>query len=114
MEKILIPLLDNDLAPRIDMATDVLIVSLMRETTVMGKIEEKVLVMDSPSAEAICRLALNQSVHTVICAGIEKEFHDFLEWKGIRVMDDICGPVDVILETFLMGRLEPGQNHFPA
>jgi predicted Fe-Mo cluster-binding NifX family protein len=112
MEKILIPILDNDMAPRFDLATEVLIVSLTRETSVMGKIEEKVLVLDSASPEAMCRLALNEHVQTVICAGIEKEFYDFLDWKGIRVLDDICGPVDVILEAFLMGNLAPGQNHY--
>lgn len=112
MENILIPLLDNNLAPRFDLASDVLIVSVIRETSAMGKIEEKVMVLDAPSPEAMCRLAMAENVQTVICAGIEKEFFDFLEWKGVRVIDDICGPVDTILEAFLMGKLAQGQNYF--
>lgn len=112
MEKILIPIFENQLAPRFDLAAEVLIVSITRETSVMGRVEEKVMVMDAPSAEAMCRLAVKESIHTVICAGIEKEFFDFLEWKGIRVLDDICGPVDTILEAFLGGRLSAGQIYY--
>ncbi len=112
MERILIPLLDNELAPRFDLAPDVLIVSITRETSAMGKIEERVVVLETPSAESVCRLAVAESIHTVICAGIEKEHFDFLEWKGIRVIDDICGPVDIILESFLMGKLSPGQSYY--
>ncbi|QGY41741.1 dinitrogenase iron-molybdenum cofactor biosynthesis protein [Pseudodesulfovibrio cashew] len=112
MEKILIPLLDNELAPRFDLAADVLVVSLIRETSAMGRVEEMVTVLEDPSAEAMCRLAVKAGVQTVICAGIEKEFFDFLEWKGIRVLDDICGPVDVILEAYLGGRLATGQSYY--
>jgi len=112
MEKVLLPIIDNDLAPRFDLASDVLIISITRETSAMGRIEERVTVLDSPSAEAMCRLAVAESVQTVICAGIEKEFFDFLEWKGIRVLDDICGPVDAILEAFLGGRLTSGQSYY--
>lgn len=112
MEKILIPIMDNDLAHRFDLTSDALIVSITRETSVMGKIEEKVIVLETPSAEAMCRLAVTEAVQTVICSGIEKEFFDFLEWKGIHVLDDICGPVDAILEAFLAGRLASGQSYY--
>ena len=112
MEKVLIPLLDNDLAPRFDLAWDVLIVSITRETSAMGKIDEKVVVLDTPSAETMCRLAVAEGVQAVICAGIEKEFFDFLEWKGIRVFDDVIGPVDAILEAYLIGKLAPSQSHY--
>jgi len=112
MEKILIPLLDNDLAPRFDLASNVIIVSLTRETTAMGKIEEKVVVLDAPSPEAMCKLALAENVQTVICAGIEKEFFDFLEWKGITVLDDICGPIEAILEAYLVGKLTKNQSYY--
>lgn len=112
MEKILIPILENDLAPRFDMATEALLVSIIRETSAMGRVEEKVAVLETPSAESMCRLAQNEAVQTVICAGIEKDSYDFLEWKGIQVLDDICGPVDAILEAYLGGRLSTGQNYF--
>lgn len=112
MEKVLIPLFENELAPRFDLAGEALIVSITRETSVMGRVEEKVVVVDGPSAESMCRLAIKENTQTVICAGIEKEFFDFLEWKGIRVLDDICGPVDVILEAFLGGTLAAGKSYY--
>lgn len=114
MEKILIPLFDNDLAPRFDLAAEILVVSITRETSAMGKIAEKVMVLETPSAETMCRLAVTEAVQTVICAGIEKEFFEFLEWKGIRVLDNICGPVDAILEAYLGGSLAQGQNHYQS
>ncbi|WP_319468042.1 dinitrogenase iron-molybdenum cofactor biosynthesis protein [uncultured Pseudodesulfovibrio sp.] len=112
MEKILIPLLDNDTAPRFDLATDVLIVNISRETTAMGKIQEKVIVLDQASPEALCRLAISENIHTVICAGIESEYHDFLQWKGATVIDDICGPVELVLEAYLAGTLASGQCYY--
>jgi len=112
MEKILIPLLDNDVAPRFDLATDVLIVSISRETNAMGKIEEKVVVLDHASPETMCSLAISENIQTVICAGIESEYHDYLEWKGTKVLDDICGPVDTILENYLSGKLTSGMSFY--
>jgi predicted Fe-Mo cluster-binding NifX family protein len=112
MEKILLPIIHNDLAPRFDLATKVMLVSVTRETSVMGKIEEKTVVIDPPSPEGMCRLAVNEGVHTIICAGIEQEYLDFLEWKGIKVMDDICGPVEAILESFLGGHLFRGNSYY--
>ena len=108
MEKVLIPLMDNDVAPRFDMATDVLVVTITRETSAMGTIKEKVVVLNNASAEAACRLVLSENIRTVICAGIEGEYHDFLTWKGTKVLDDICGPVDIVLEAYLAGTLEKG------
>jgi len=112
MEKILIPLLDSEVAPRFDMATDVLVVSCSRETNAMGTIKEKVVVLNNASAEAACRLALSENVRTVICAGIESEYYDFLTWKGTTVLDDICGPVDLVLEAYLTGTLDRGMNFY--
>ncbi len=113
MEKILIPLRDNDVAPRFDLATDVLIVTLIRKTKALDTVREKVVVLDHASPETMCRLAISESIQTVICAGIESEYHDFLEWKGAKVMDDICGPVDTVLESYLAGKLSPGMCFYP-
>lgn len=110
MEKILIPLFENEVAPRFDMATDVLVVSVTRETSVMGKIHERILVLDAPSGEAMYRLVKAENIMTIICAGIEKEIYDFLKRKGIDVIDNVCGPADAVLEAYLMAKLASGQN----
>lgn len=112
MEKILIPLLDNEVAPRFDLTSEALVVSVTRETSVMGTIKEQVMVLDSPSAEGMYRLATSEHVQTIICAGIEKEVFDFLKRKGIKVVDNVCGPVDIVLESYLTGKLSPGKSLF--
>lgn len=112
MEKILIPIMDNELAPRFDLAPSVLIVSVSRETSAMGKISERVLALESPSAEAMYRLVMAETVQTIICAGMEREVYEFLKRKGIKVIDDVCGPVDSVLEAFLIHKLLPGQNYY--
>ena len=110
MEKILIPLHDNDVAPRFDLASDVLVVAVTRETSAMGTIHERVVVLDDTSGEGMYRLIISEDVRTIICAGMEKEIFDFLKRKGIDVIDDVCGPADIVLEAYLMGKLAPGQN----
>jgi predicted Fe-Mo cluster-binding NifX family protein len=107
-QRILIPILDNEIAPRFDLATDVLIVTLV---WVDGRIvdrEDKVVVLDHPSPEAVCRLVIVHTVNTVICGGIEGEYYDFLEWKGAQVLDDVVGSTADVMNVFLAGELESG------
>lgn len=113
MEKILLPLRDNDIAPRFDLATDVLIVTRMRKSEAADTVEEKVVVLDHASPEDMCRLAISEKIQTVICAGIESEYYDFLRWKGAKVLDNICGPVDTVLKSYLIGELLPGKCFYP-
>ena len=112
MEKILIPLIGNELAPRFDIALEVLIVSVTRETSAMGKIDEKVVILDTPSSEAMYRMVMSENIKTIICSGIEKEIFDFLRRKRIRIIDNVCGPVDTVLEAYLMGNLSQGQSYY--
>ncbi|MCJ2165007.1 MULTISPECIES: NifB/NifX family molybdenum-iron cluster-binding protein [unclassified Pseudodesulfovibrio] len=112
MEKILIPLLGKELAPRFDLAPEVLIVSVTRETSVMGKISERTVKLDEPSSETMYKLIISETIQTILCAGIEKEVYEFLKRKGITVIDNICGAVDPVLEAYLVHRLTPGHNYF--
>ncbi|WP_243544871.1 NifB/NifX family molybdenum-iron cluster-binding protein [Pseudodesulfovibrio tunisiensis] len=110
MEKILIPLLENDVAPRFDLATDVLVVTVVRlDSGEVAERGEKVVVLDQASPEAVCRLVITESVGAVLCAGIEEEYYDFLKWKGVTVVDDVCGSVDAVLNSYLSGELSQGE-----
>jgi predicted Fe-Mo cluster-binding NifX family protein len=113
MEKIMIPLRDNDIAPRFDLATDVLIVTRLCKSEAADTVEEKVIVLDHASPETMCRLAISEKIQTVICAGIEKEYYDFLQWKGAKVLDNICGPVDSVLKSHLAEKLSSGKCFYP-
>jgi predicted Fe-Mo cluster-binding NifX family protein len=112
MENILIPLMDNELSPRFDLAPEVLIISITRETSAMGTLSERIINLETPSAEAMYRLVMAENIQTIICAGMENEVFEFLKRKGIRVVDNVCGPVDPILEAYLAGQLSSGQNYF--
>ena len=103
--KILITLIENDVSPRFDLTTEVLISSL----GVDGTIEEnKTMVLAHESPEDLCQLILTEEVNVVICGGIEEEFFDYLTWKKVRVLDSVMGPWERALDRFRSGDLEAG------
>lgn len=108
MQKILIPLLDNDVAPRFDLATDVLIIFLVWVKGELVDREDKVVVFDHASPEDLCRLVITENIGTVICGGIEDEFYDFLTWKEVQVLDDVVGAASRAVMLFLGGELKQG------
>ncbi|XPV75611.1 MAG: NifB/NifX family molybdenum-iron cluster-binding protein [Desulfovibrio sp.] len=112
MDKILIPLHDNDIAPRFDLATDVLEVIFHKPPSELPH-EEKVLVMARASADELSRFVITEKVNTVICAGIEEQYLQFLTWKGIKVIADVMGPVDAVLNRYFSGNLKSGDILYP-
>jgi predicted Fe-Mo cluster-binding NifX family protein len=104
-QKILITLWESDVAPRFDLATEVLISSLGED----GSVEQnRTIVLAHPSAEDLCNLILTEEVNVVICGGIEQEFFEYLTWKKVRVMDSVMGPWERALERFRAGQLKTG------
>lgn len=104
--KICIPLFEEEVAPRFDLSTEVLIAELDTD----GRIaQEKVLILPGPSAERLCHLVLAEHVHTVICGGIEEEVFDYLTWKRVEVLDDVIGLGSVVLRRHAAGRLKSGE-----
>jgi predicted Fe-Mo cluster-binding NifX family protein len=102
--KILIPLFDDEIAPRFDLATEVLIAECAS-----GRIlQEKVLILPGASAERLCQMIITEGMHVVICGGIEQEFYDYLTWKRVRVIDNVIGSGHRLLAHYLQGRLSPG------
>ena len=103
--KVLIPLLDEDVAPRFDLATDVLIAV----TDSRGAVRErKLLIMPHGSAEKLCQLVITEQVGTVICGGIEEEHYDYLAWKQVRVIDNVIGAGETALQQLGRNRLKNG------
>ena len=103
--KVLIPLLDENVAPRFDLATDVLIAV----TDGRGAVRErKLLIMPQGSAEKLCQLVITEQVGTVICGGIEEEHYDYLTWKQVRVIDNVIGAGETALQQLGRNRLKNG------
>lgn len=104
-QTILIPLLDNDVAPRFDLATEVLIVSSGGRT---ASPQRRIVVLPQASAEQVCQLATTEGVDLVVCGGIEETYHQYLVWKRIQVIDSVIGPSRLALERLAEGTLKSG------
>ena len=106
-EKVLVALSGDDVCPRFDLTTEVLIARVLPG----GEVEERrTVVLPHPSAEDLCQLIISDGVGAVICGGIEDEFHEYLTWKKVRVLDSVMGNSERALERFAAGSLEPEAN----
>ena len=104
-EKLLIPLHGNDIAPRFDLATEVLIISTGEKDE--GR-KERTVVLSQVSAEQLCHLVLTEGADVVVCGGIEEEYYQYLTWKRVKVLDSVIGPWKSILELYQRGKLNSG------
>ncbi len=105
MQKVLLVLDGNDIAPRLDLSLELLVVSLGKGGKPAGKRD---LVLARPSVEELCRVVSAEGAHTVICGGIEKEYLQYLEWKNVEVIHSVVGPAEVALRRFRRGSLKSG------
>jgi hypothetical protein len=103
--KLLITLRENDVAPRFDLTTEVLLDSGGAAGEAGG---QKTLVLPRASAEELCHLILAEEVRTVVCGAIEEEYYQYLTWKKIAVIDSVMGPWKKALERYMKGCLQPG------
>lgn len=106
MRKVFIPLHEEEVAPRFDLAAEVLLAELEADGRIL---QEKVLILPEPSAERLCHMVMTERAHTVICGGIEAEVFDYLTWKGIVVIDDVIGLASSVLRCYAAGSLKPGE-----
>ena len=104
-KKILIPLHENDVAPRFDLATEVLIVTDPGET---DSADKRMMVLPRASADQLCHLIITEDIQTVICSGIEDDYYQYLTWKRIEVIDSVIGSSDSVLKRYFKGELKPG------
>lgn len=104
-QKILIPLYKNDVAPRFDLATEILITSA---DDGIGRETEKIIVLPQASAEKLCHLVLTEGIQVVICGGIEEEYYHYLIWKKVTVLDSVIGSWESALASYQKGQLHAG------
>ncbi len=104
--KLLIPLYENDVAPRFDLATEVLIVTGIGKANPVNK---RIMVLPRASAEQLCHLIITEGIQTVVCSGIEDDYYHYLTWKRIEVIDSVIGSSESALKRYLEGTLKPGE-----
>ena len=103
--KVFVPLFGEEVAPRFDLATEVLLAECSEDGR---QINERVLMLPNPSAERLCQMILSEGIDVVICGGIEQEFYDYLTWKQIQVIDNVIGPSRMAFQRLGKGRLMSG------
>ena len=104
--KVLIGLYGNEVSPRFDLSSEVLIAQV--DEVKRKVLEEKIVVLSQPSAEMLCHMVLTESVHAVVCGGIEDEYYQYLTWKRVEVFESIIGDAREALEQLVRGNLQSG------
>lgn len=102
---LLVPLLGETVAPRFDLAREVLI-ARVRKGRLSG--EPRVVLLPGPSAEEMCRLILGEHVTHVVCGGIEEVHYQYLTWKKVEVVDRVIGNWEGALRLLLSSELRAG------
>lgn len=103
--KVLVTLLGQDIAPRFDLATEVMIVKCGRQ----GNIENtRIVVLPQASADELCHFIVREGVDAVICGAIEEEYFQYLLWKKIKVFDSIIGNALTAIRNLASRALSPG------
>ena len=107
--KILIPIWGNDVAPRFDLATEVLIATPDETGTPhVAEASQKFVILPQASSEKLCLLILTEKIGTVICGAIEEEHFQFLTWKKVKLIDSVIGTWQSALDRYGRGDLAAG------
>lgn len=105
MQKLLIPIQGDFIAPRFDLATEILIVRFKNGATTS---EPKIIILERPSDEALCQMAVEENITDVVCGGIEDVHYRFLVWKKVAVLDAVIGSWQKAVEKIVSGTLRQG------
>ncbi len=103
--KLLITVQDDQVAPRFDLTTEVVIAEYDRSRL---RSEPRYLILPRKSAEDLCDLVVKEGITCVICGGIEDNLHKFFQWKKIEVLDNIIGAHVLAMQRAIAGQLEAG------
>lgn len=105
MRKMLIPIQGDFIAPRFDLASEIMIARFQND-----RIEEKprTIILDHPSDEKLCQMAVEEHITDLICGGIEELHYNFLVWKKISVVDGVIGDWKTAVDRVLAGIINPG------
>jgi predicted Fe-Mo cluster-binding NifX family protein len=104
--KILLTVHDNDIAPRFDQTTEVIIAEHDGRQL---SADLRTIILSRRSAEDLIDLIIKEGIDCVVCGGIEENYYRFFAWKKIAVFDGIIGSHSDALQMALSGRLRPGE-----
>lgn len=104
--KIIIPIIENYIAPRFDLAAEVIIAECSE-----GKVDGKprTILLSRSSADELCGLIIKEAASLVICGGIEEGHYKYLTWKKVSVLDSVVGTFSEALTLACRNKLVSGQ-----
>lgn len=105
MRKLLIPIQGDYVAPRFDLATEILIVRFENHRLVAAP---KTIIMERASEENLCQMAVEENITDLICGGIEELHYNFLIWKKINVLDGVIGDWHTAIDKMVEAKLSQG------
>lgn len=106
MRKFLIPIQGDYVAPRFDMASEI-IVSHFRDSELLDDL--RTIIMEKPSDENLCQMVVETHITDVICGGIDELHYKFLTWKRVNVVDSVVGSWHRAMHLLVEGRLKSRQ-----
>ncbi len=104
-KKVLIPICNDDIAPRFDMAAEVWI-GLFNDH--WARVEDRTVILPQSSAEGLCSIILNEHIDVVVCCGIEDAYFQYLVWKKVAVYDSVIGSVAGVVSALQKNELCSG------
>lgn len=105
MQKLMIPIQGDFVAPRFDLATEIFI-ARHEAGALVG--EPRTIIMESPSDEGLCQMVVEEHITDMVCGGIEEMHYNFLVWKKVNILDGVIGNWQTALEKRLKGDLSQG------
>jgi len=106
MHKLMVLIQGDFIAPRFDLATEILILR-HDKGEVIG--EPKMIIIERPSDESLCQMAVEENISDMICGGIEEVHFNFLVWKKVTVLDGVIGSWRTAVDKAVAGMLRQGE-----
>lgn len=103
---IAIPILENEIAPCFDAAKQFEIIVIKNKQIISSR------TINCLSREGFIRVRLLRlyEINTLICNGIKNFYRDQLLAMGIKVISNVNGSIETILNNFLSGRIQSYSN----
>ena len=105
LHKVAIPILGEEIVPRFDLTTEVIILTTANSSDIQDK---KIIVLPRSSSDELCHTLLAQEINTLICDAIEDQYYEFLQWKKIKVFDGVSGTWTHAFKRWQTQTLKPG------
>jgi predicted Fe-Mo cluster-binding NifX family protein len=102
--KIAIPIFGNRISPRFDFSPEMWVIQVERGE-VVG--QEKLSTSNLNLLQRLEQVTSN-GVDKIICGGIDGFSRNQLGSRGIDVVQDVIGDVEVVFDLFMRGKLRPG------